>query len=42
MRAILFDFLLSYGVGMRAWPDRWLAEVADWVGLDPTDERLEA
>jgi PadR family transcriptional regulator AphA len=36
IRALVFDFLAQFGLGMIDWAERSLEEVDDWEGLDPT------
>ena len=39
MRAILFDYLATFGSSMHGWAERWLAEISTWDDLDGDDER---
>ena len=34
IRALLFDYLWGFGLGMHAWAERSLAEVARWRSID--------
>jgi hypothetical protein len=33
-RAILFDYLWSFGLGIVLWADRWIDEVESWKTVD--------
>lgn len=35
IRALVFDFLAEFGLGMIAWADRSLAELEEWSDLSP-------
>jgi len=37
IRGLLFDYLWGFGLGMYAWADRSLAEVARWRGIGGDD-----